>query len=61
MASPDPVVLLACLRTAVLPAIRAGAAKRITCQNGKFHGMIASTVPSGSNATKLEEPSDGAG
>jgi hypothetical protein len=55
------VVLLACLSTAVLPAIRAGAAKRITCQSGKFQGMIASTVPSGSNATKLEEPSEGAG
>jgi len=37
------------------------AAKRITCQSGKFQGMIASTVPMGSKATKLEEPSDGAG
>ena len=31
----------------MLPAISAGAAKRMTCQKGKFHGMIASTVPSG--------------
>ncbi len=43
----------ACLRTAAFPAMRAGAAKRITCQNGKFHGMTASTIPSGSNATML--------
>ena len=38
----------ACLSSAALPAISAGAAKRKTCQNGKFHGMIASTTPSGS-------------
>jgi hypothetical protein len=38
----------ACLRTAALPAIRAGAAKRTTCQKGKFQGMMASTTPSGS-------------
>ena len=30
-----------------LPATSAGAAKRMTCQNGKFHGMTASTTPSG--------------
>jgi acyl-CoA reductase-like NAD-dependent aldehyde dehydrogenase len=29
----------------------ARAAKRKTCQSGKFHGMIASTVPSGRNPT----------
>ena len=32
----------------MLPAISAGAAQRMSCQNGKFHGMIASTTPSGS-------------
>jgi len=37
----------ACLSTMVLPAISAGAAARKTCQKGKFHGMMASTVPSG--------------
>ena len=32
-------------------AISAGAANLKTCQNGKFHGMMARTTPSGSNAT----------
>ena len=32
-------------------AIKAGAAKRKTCQKGKFHGMIASTGPIGSKRT----------
>ena len=41
----------ACFRTAAFPAIKAGAAKRTTCQKGKFHGMIASTGPSGSKRT----------
>ena len=30
------------------PAISAGAANRNTCQYGKFHGITASTGPSGS-------------
>ncbi len=47
MASAQPVTLLACLSTPTLPAISAGAAKRNTCQNGKFHGITASTTPSG--------------
>ena len=51
MPSAERGTFEACFRTAVLPAISAGARKRITCQNGKFHGMIASTTPSGSNAT----------
>jgi hypothetical protein len=29
------------------PAAIAGAAKRTTCQNGKFHGMIAKMTPNG--------------
>ena len=37
----------ACFSSPTLPAISAGAAKRNTCQNGKFHGMMASTGPSG--------------
>jgi hypothetical protein len=37
----------ACFSRPTLPAMRAGAAKRTTCHNGKFHGMIASTGPSG--------------
>ena len=40
--------LLACLSTATLPAISAGARKRNTCQIGKFHGITASTQPIGS-------------
>lgn len=31
----------------MLPAISAGAAKRMTCQSGKFHGITASTGPIG--------------
>ena len=37
----------ACLSSPTLPAISAGAANRITCQSGKFHGITASTGPSG--------------
>ena len=37
----------ACLSSPTLPAIRAGAAKRMACQSGKFQGMTASTGPSG--------------
>ena len=48
IASAQPGTFEACLSSAALPAISAGAAKRKTCQNGKFHGMIASTTPSGS-------------
>ena len=39
--------LLACLSSPTLPAASAGAANRIACQSGKFHGMIASTTPIG--------------
>ena len=37
----------ACLSRPTLPAASAGAANRITCQNGKFQGITASTAPSG--------------
>ena len=43
-----PGTFAACLSTAPLPAISAGAAKRKTCQKGKFQGMMASTTPNGS-------------
>ncbi|CAO0833291.1 hypothetical protein SMICM17S_00687 [Streptomyces microflavus] len=33
-----------------MPAISAGAAKRTTCQSGKFHGITARTTPSGAVA-----------
>ena len=48
MARAVPGTLPACLSRPTLPAISAGAAKRKTCQKGKFQGMIASTGPSGS-------------
>jgi hypothetical protein len=48
MASAHCGTFEACFRTSPLPAITAGTPARTTCQNGKFHGMIASTVPSGS-------------
>ena len=47
MASAQPGTLPACLSTTAFPAISAGAAARKTCQNGKFHGITASTTPSG--------------
>ncbi len=37
----------ACLSATALPAASAGAAARKTCQYGKFHGITASTTPSG--------------
>ena len=36
-----------CFSSSVLPARSAEAAQRNTCQTGKFHGRIDSTVPSG--------------
>ncbi len=41
------------LKRRALPAIKPGAANRNTCQNGKFHGITASTTPIGLNVTKL--------
>ena len=48
MASAHWGTLEACLRSPTLPAISVGAAKRNTCQKGKFHGITARTAPSGS-------------
>ncbi len=48
MASAHCGTLGACLSRATFPASSAGAAKRNTCQYGKFHGMIANTAPIGS-------------
>ena len=47
MASAVCGTLDACFSSPTLPTISAGAAKRITCHSGKFHGMMASTAPSG--------------
>src|SRR6266498_5018684 len=47
MASAHCGTLDACFSSPTLPAMSAGAANRNTCQNGKFHGMMASTGPSG--------------
>jgi hypothetical protein len=49
--SADCGVALAGLTTTVLPAIRAGTAKRTICHIGKFHGMIDPKTPRGWNAT----------
>lgn len=37
----------ACLSRPTFPAIRAGAANRMACHNGRFHGITASTTPIG--------------
>ena len=47
-ASAVPDTFGACLSSAVLPARIAGAAKRMTCQSGKFHGITAKITPIGS-------------
>ena len=51
MASAHCGTFDACLSSPTLPAISAGAAKRNTCQNGKFQGMTARTGPIGRNRT----------
>ncbi len=51
----------ACLSRPTLPATSAGARKRTACQNGKFHGITASTTPSGSYTTYARAPSTSAG
>ena len=48
MTSAQRGTLLACFNTATLPAMKAGARNRNTCQIGKFHGITASTQPIGS-------------
>ena len=47
IASAHCGTLDACLSRATFPAISAGAAKRKTCQKGKFQGMTARMTPSG--------------
>ncbi len=54
-ASAVPETFGACLSSAALPASSAGAAKRMTCQSGKFHGITAKTTPIGSYVT-IEVP-----
>ena len=51
MASAQPGTFEACLSSAPLPAMSAGARKRKSCQKGKFHGITASTTPSGWKVT----------
>jgi hypothetical protein len=57
IATAQPDTLGECFSSAPFPAISAGAAKRTTCQNGKFHGMIATTTPIGSKTTRLSSAS----
>ena len=47
-ASPQPRTVGACFSRTVPPARTTGTAARTACQYGKFHGMMARTVPSGS-------------
>ena len=47
MASAVCGTLDACLSRPTLPSIKAGAANRMTCHMGKFHGITASTGPRG--------------
>ncbi len=51
MASAQPGTLGACLSSAAFPPTSVGAANRSTCQNGKFQGMMAKTIPIGRYAT----------
>ena len=46
-ANAQPGTLGACLSRTALPAVSVGAAKRTTCQNGKFQGMMPRTTPRG--------------
>src|SRR5215470_17484071 len=46
-ANAHPGTLDACFKTPPFPAIRCGAANRMTCQKGKFHGMTARMTPRG--------------
>ena len=55
MASAHCGTLEACFSSPTLPAMSAGAAKRKTCQNGKFHGITASTGPMRLVGTKLRD------
>src|SRR2546430_16284509 len=41
-----------------LPAMSPGAAKRKTCQKGKFHGMTASTTRSEEHTSELQSQSN---
>lgn len=43
----------ACLSSPTFPAISAGAANRMACHNGRFHGITASTTPIGWYVTNV--------
>src|SRR5690606_16719110 len=51
-ASPENGVWLAGLATIVQPAASAGAILRASIEDGKFHGVIAATTPTGSRVAK---------
>jgi len=51
-ANAHPGTLKACFKTPPFPAIRCCAANRMTCQNGKFHGIIARMTPRGLKVAK---------
>ena len=50
-AKAEPATFEACFSAMLFPAIKAGAAPRNTCHNGKFQGITAKIIPKGSNRT----------
>lgn len=59
--SPAPGVTGDGLKTTVLPAASAGAILRAARDNGKFHGVMATTTPSGTRSVHADTPADSAG
>ena len=51
----------ACFSSIGLPVRKFAADTRMTCQNGKFHGMTANSGPRGSNCCRVSLPSDSSG
>ncbi len=57
IASAQPDTFEACFSMPAFPAINVGAAKRKTCQKGKFQGITARTRPSGLKVTNERDAS----
>src|SRR5476649_289199 len=54
-ANAESGVLLAGLISTVQPAASAGPSLRVNMANGKFHGVMAATTPTGSRVAKMRE------
>ena len=50
---PTTAVCTSGLSTTVLPSASAGATERIASSNGKFHGVMIPTTPSGTRTAML--------